>query len=124
MDETAEVTESYNSELLTRFAAYAKALGHPARAQIIAFLAERTDCTCTPIVDAIGLAQSTVSQHLKVLKDSGLIQGTIDGKNTCYCCDHEALAEFKELTNQLTQIKQTKETAGCSAEGGHNDCCP
>lgn len=75
----------------------AKALGHPARVQILRFLAGREGCLCGDIVEHLPLAQSTVSQHLKQLKESGLIRGEIDGPRVCYCIEPRALARLKEL---------------------------
>ena len=68
-------------------ATLAKALGHPARVQIVRFLLSRDSCMCGDIVEHLPLAQSTVSQHLKMLKESGLIRGTIDGPRVCYCVE-------------------------------------
>ncbi len=82
-------------------ATYAKALGHPARVAILRLLIGRDSCVCGQIVDELPLAQSTVSQHLKVLKASGLIQGTIDGPRVCYCVDPAALARFRTLVDAL-----------------------
>ena len=70
-------------------ATLAKALGHPARVQIVRFLLSRDSCMCGDIVEELPLAQSTVSQHLKMLKESGLIRGTIDGPRVCYCVETE-----------------------------------
>lgn len=78
-------------------AMYTKALAHTARVQIIRLLSEQNSCICGEIVEVIGLAQSTVSQHLKVLKEAGLIRGTIDGPKSCYCIDNEAIRRFKLL---------------------------
>ena len=78
-------------------AALSKALGHPARVQIIRFLLSRDSCMCGDIVDHLPLAQSTVSQHLKMLKESGLIRGVIDGPRVCYCVESSVLERFKEL---------------------------
>jgi ArsR family transcriptional regulator len=75
----------------------AKALGHPARVRIIRHLAHRKSCMCGDIVKELPLAQSTVSQHLKVLKNAGIIQGTIDGPCVCYCLDSSALSRLKSL---------------------------
>src|SRR5512132_318705 len=69
----------------------AKAVGHPARVQILRLLVRRDACICGDIVDELPLAQSTVSQHLKVLKDAGLIRGEIDGPRVCYCIEPRAL---------------------------------
>jgi ArsR family transcriptional regulator len=65
-----------------------KALGHPARMQIFRYLSENPQCITGDIVEVLPLAQATVSQHLKVLRDSGLICGTIEGPATCYCLDN------------------------------------
>ncbi len=75
----------------------AKALGHPARVRILRLLLARDSCFCGEIVEQVPLAQATVSQHLKVLKDSGLIQGEIDGLRTCYCANREQLARLHDL---------------------------
>lgn len=73
-------------------AALARALAHPARIQILRTLAARGTCVCGQIVDTLPLAQSTVSQHLKALREAGLICGETDGPRTCYCVDAAALA--------------------------------
>lgn len=78
-------------------AALAKAIGHPARVQILRILARRTACVCGDIVDELPLAQSTVSQHLKVLKDAGLIRGEVDGPRVCYCIEPRAVRRLKVL---------------------------
>lgn len=82
-------------------AALAKALGHPARVQIIRLLVRRNACICGDIVDELPLAQSTVSQHLKVLKEVGLVKGEIDGPRTCYCVEPRALRRLKALVGSL-----------------------
>jgi len=82
-------------------AAFAKAVGHPARVQILRLLANRSTCVCGDLVDALPLAQSTVSQHLKVLKAAGLVQGTIDGPRVCYCIRPEMLRRLKVLVAAL-----------------------
>ncbi len=75
-----------------------KALGHPARVQILRLLARRDSCVCGEIVDQIeDLAQSTVSQHLKVLKEAGLIKGEIEGSAVCYCIEPRGLRRLKVL---------------------------
>lgn len=78
-------------------AALAKALGHPARVQILRLLVRRTACVCGDIVDELPLAQSTVSQHLKVLKEAGLIRGEVDGPRVCYCVEPRTLRRLKAL---------------------------
>jgi ArsR family transcriptional regulator len=79
----------------------AKALGHPARIAILRFLARTGACMCGDIVDELPLAQATVSQHLKVLKDAGLIRGDLDPPRVCYCLDPEGLARAKALLADL-----------------------
>ena len=70
----------------------AKALGHPIRVRIVRLLLARETCVCGQIVSELPVAQATVSQHLKVLKEAGLIRGEIDGPRVCYCADRDALA--------------------------------
>jgi len=82
-------------------AALAKALGHPARVQIMRLLVRREACICGDIVDEIPLAQSTVSQHLKVLKEVGLIRGDIDGPRVCYCVEPRVLRRLKALVGGI-----------------------
>lgn len=82
-------------------AALAKAIGHSARVQILRLLSRRSSCVCGDIVDELPLAQSTVSQHLKVLKDAGLIRGDIDGVRVCYCIEPRALRRLKALVGSL-----------------------
>ena len=82
-----------NSDL----AALAKAIGHPARVQILRILVRRPTCVCGDIVEELPLAQSTVSQHLKVLKEVGLIRGEVDGPRVCYCIEPRTLRRLKAL---------------------------
>ena len=82
-------------------AAFAKAIGHPARVQILRILVRKTSCVCGDIVDELPLAQSTVSQHLKMLKDAGLIRGEVDGPRVCYCIEPRALRRLKALIGGL-----------------------
>ena len=79
----------------------AKAIGHPARVQILRLLVRREACICGDIVDELPLAQSTVSQHLKVLKEAGLIRGEIDGPRICYCVEPRTIRRFKALVGGL-----------------------
>jgi ArsR family transcriptional regulator len=79
----------------------AKAVGHPARVQILRLLVRREACICGDIVDELPLAQSTVSQHLKVLKEAGLVRGEIDGPRVCYCVEPRALRRLKALMGSL-----------------------
>lgn len=82
-------------------ALFCKALAHPARIHIVRFLAQKERCICGDIVDEIGLAQSTVSQHLKVLKEVGLVRGEVDGPRVCYCLSSAALRRLKALVGSL-----------------------
>jgi len=77
------------------------AIAHPARVQIVRLLIGREACVCGEIVDCLPLAQSTVSQHLKILKESGLIQGEVDGPRVCYCINPDRLAQLKTLVAEL-----------------------
>lgn len=85
-----------------RSAELAKALGHPARIAILRILASRTTCFCGDITEQIPLAQSTVSQHLKALKEAGLISGEVEGVRTCYCLNPDGIRELKMLLSQLS----------------------
>src|SRR5512137_714156 len=82
-------------------AGLARALGHPARVQIMRLLVRREACICGDIVDELPLAQSTVSQHLKVLKEAGLVKGEIDGPRVCYCVEPHVLRRLKALVGSL-----------------------
>ncbi|MGA9240220.1 ArsR/SmtB family transcription factor [Robiginitalea sp.] len=89
------------SEIFTdtqnRIAAFAKALGHPARVAILQQLFKTDSCICGDLVEEIGLAQPTISQHLRELKTLGLIQGSIEGTRVCYCIDKENWTLMKEM---------------------------
>ena len=82
-------------------AALAKALGHSVRVQILRILARKSTCVCGEIVDELPLAQSTVSQHLKILKEAGLIRGEVDGPRVCYCIEPHALRRLRALVSAL-----------------------
>lgn len=94
-------------------AAMAKALGHPARVAILRTLAERS-CVCGEIVDVLPLAQSTVSQHLKILRDAGWITGAIDGPRTCYALNREVIERLRLVLDPL--LEQWACAADCSME--------
>ena len=89
-------TEEQNS-----IAAIAKVLGHPARIAILEFLMKLETCVCGDLVKDIGLAQPTISQHLKELKKVGLIKGTIEGTSVCYCIDQENWNKIKNTINHF-----------------------
>ncbi len=86
-----------HDESAERLAQLAWAVAHPARIRIVRLLLSRQACMCGEIVDELPLAQSTVSQHLKILKESGLIQGEVDGPKVCYCVNPAKLKELKDL---------------------------
>lgn len=91
-----------------KIAAYAKALAHPARIAIIQLLIKKQTCICGDIVDELPLSQSTVSQHLKELKEAGLIKGDIDGVKVCYCIDEAEWANAKAYLIALFESYKTK----------------
>ena len=84
-----------------RLAALAWGVAHPLRVRILRLIAKRETCVCGEIVEEMPIAQSTVSQHLKILKEAGLVQGEIDGPRVCYCINPESLAELKKLIGDL-----------------------
>ncbi len=94
------------SERDVKLAGLAKALGHPARVAILRYLAVKDQCICGDLVDELPLSQSTVSQHLKALKDVGLITGSIDGPRVCYCLNKKVCQEAMQwMTNLFRDIK-------------------
>ena len=93
---------------------FAKAIAHPARIAILKLLAEKNECICGEIVEVLPLAQSTVSQHLKELKNAGLIEGSIDGPRSCYCINWKAFERFKsDFDSLFTSLKIKNEKACC-----------
>lgn len=92
---------------MVKLARYSKALSHPARIAILQRLAEEATCICGEIVEGLPLAQSTVSQHLKELKDAGLIKGRIDGLTSCYCLDPHGIKELQALSDELSKLLST-----------------
>lgn len=94
--------------------AFAKALAHPARIAILKVLAQNNECICGQLVEVLPLAQSTVSQHLKELKDAGLIEGTVDGPRSCYCINWKAFEKFSTEFNSLfNNLKADNKKACC-----------
>ena len=91
---------------------FAKAMSHPARIAILKVLAQKNECICGEIVEVLPLAQSTVSQHLKELKNAGLIKGETDGPRSCYCIDWKAFEKFNSDFNSLFQ-KLKEQNAKC-----------
>jgi ArsR family transcriptional regulator, arsenate/arsenite/antimonite-responsive transcriptional repressor len=94
-------------------AVIAKALGHPARLAIIEYLAKVNTCICGDIVNELPLAQPTVSQHLRELKNAGLIKGSIEGNTICYCIDNKAIEKIQHYFDSIcTKLSKNK-----------NNCC-
>jgi ArsR family transcriptional regulator len=91
-----------------------KALGHPARIAILTTLAKRNTCVCGEIVEVMPLAQSTVSQHLKALKEAGFVKGDVEGLKSCYCIDFAVVEEFaKSIESFLNTMQQAKSKTEC-----------
>lgn len=97
------------SDKQNEIALYAKVLGHPARVAILQYLYELNACMCKDMVEEIGLSQPTISQHLQELKKAGLIQGTIEGKQLCYCIDPRALEYMKTVMQGFLDSLKTEE---------------
>ena len=96
------------SEEINQIASIAKVFAHPARVAILSYIGIQNSCICNDIVDEIGLAQPTISQHLKVINEAGLLEGSFEGKSICYCLNVERLQEFQsQLNTYLEQIKLT-----------------
>lgn len=104
-------TEIFNNEQ-NRLAVQLKAIAHPARIAILQELIKANACICGDLVNELGLAQATISQHLKELKSAGLIQGTIDGVSICYCIEPKA---WKDLQKELSAL--------FSSYKDLNNCC-
>lgn len=102
----------YTSEQL-EMAKLAKALGHPARIAILEYLLQVNTCICGDIVDQLPLAQPTVSQHLKELKNAGLIKGNIEGNTICYCIDEKTIEKIQFYFSNFSSKLITQE----------EDCC-
>lgn len=96
-----------------RIATLAKALGHPARIAILEFLLSVDTCICGDIVNELPLAQPTVSQHLKELKNAGLIKGNIEGNAICYCIEESALETLQAYFGGISTRLQTKRENCC-----------
>lgn len=93
------------SEIFTdkqnKLATMLKALAHPARIAIIEYLINSKSCICGDLVTELGLAQPTISQHLKELKNAGLIKGTVEGTSVCYCIDEKVWNQYKNVTEKF-----------------------
>jgi len=89
-----------------------KALGHPARIAIVEYLIKVDTCICGDIVNELPLAQPTISQHLKELKNAGLIKGSIEGNSICYCIDEKAISKLQNYFTSIS-IKLEKKNSCC-----------
>lgn len=102
-------TEIFTDEQ-NQLASLFKVLGHPARIAILQHIINQKACICNDLVEELGLAQATISQHLKELKSIGIIQGSIEGKSVCYCIEgkvwKQVQAQFNMLFNQDVSVKQ------------------
>ncbi|RRJ93557.1 ArsR/SmtB family transcription factor [Flavobacterium macacae] len=98
----ATKTEHF-TERQNQIATIAKALGHPARIAIIEYLVKVNECICGDIVNELPLAQATVSQHLKELKNAGIIQGSIEGNSICYCIDEKTIEILNTYFSKIIQ---------------------
>ena len=97
------------SEKQNRLALMLKALAHPARIAIIQHLIKANACICGDLVEELGLAQATISQHLKELKNAGFIKGTIEGTSVCYCIDQRAWKKYKTEMDIFFAANEPKE---------------
>ncbi|HEX2786503.1 MAG TPA: metalloregulator ArsR/SmtB family transcription factor [Ignavibacteria bacterium] len=105
--------EKFTPEM-TSLAEIAKAVSHPARIMILETLAEKNSCICGEIVHIVPLSQSTVSQHLKELKDQKIIKGEMDGVKSCYCINWDVLdKKINELTQFINKLNSLKQQKNC-----------
>ncbi len=102
----SEIFTNQQNKLASQF----KVLAHPARIAILQYIINQNTCICNDLVEELGLAQATISQHLKELKNIGIIQGTIEGKSVCYCIEekvwNEIQEEFNAFFNQEVKVNQ------------------
>lgn len=111
-----EKAPSHRPDLDEELATLAKAIGHPARVRILKLLAGRTSCVCGDIVSELPLAQSTISEHLRILKAAGLITGEVSGPRVCYCINPAVLGQLKSLVQALPCPKNVLSPAKCQEE--------
>ena len=108
----ATKTEHF-TDYQNHIAVLSKALGHPARIAIIEYLMSVETCICGDIVNELPLAQATVSQHLKELKNAGLIKGSIEGNAICYCIDEKALRKLQVYFENIWKRLEKKQSNCC-----------
>jgi DNA-binding transcriptional ArsR family regulator len=109
LNDTCRKTRQAQNEMATT----AKALGHPARIAILEYLMKVDACICGDIVKELPLAQPTVSQHLKELKNAGLIKGTIEGNSICYCINEEAIENLRNYFGNISSTLSNQQTNCC-----------
>jgi ArsR family transcriptional regulator len=103
----------FYTDIQNELAILIKALGHPARIAIIDYILKVDSCICGDIVNELSLAQPTISQHLKELKNAGLIKGSVEGNAICYCVDEKGFEKIRSFFQNInTQIEKRK-----------SDCC-
>lgn len=107
-------TEFYTDQQ-NRLASLAKILAHPARIAILQYLVQQDTCVCGELVEEIGLAQPTISQHLKELKRVGIIQGTIEGTSVCYCINPTIWNDISVELSSFFDLEKNDETPCCQA---------
>lgn len=95
------------SEEINQMAALAKVFAHPARISILQYISKQDSCICNDIVDEIGLSQPTISQHLKVINDAGLLKGNFKGKSICYCLNVERFEAFQNQLNSFFNVTKS-----------------
>ncbi len=105
----SDIFTSYQNEL----AQIAKTLGHPARIAILQYVAKSEGCICGDLVEEIGLAQATISQHLRELKNIGVIQGTIEGTSVCYCINPTRWEEVRIMISSFFNIQDINNESCC-----------
>ncbi|MFP5040820.1 ArsR/SmtB family transcription factor [Parasediminibacterium sp. JCM 36343] len=108
----ATKTEHFSDEQ-NELATMAKAIGHPARVAILDYLLTVDACICGDIVNELPLAQPTVSQHLKELKNAGLIKGDIEGNTICYCINEKAVGKLQAYFGKITTKLESKKSNCC-----------
>ncbi|WP_033957264.1 ArsR/SmtB family transcription factor [Psychroserpens jangbogonensis] len=102
----ASKLDIYTDQII-EIAAFAKVFAHPARVAILQYISKQENCICNDIVDEIGLAQATISQHLKVINEAGLLKGNFEGKSVCYCLNTIRFKEFQDAFNSYFNTTQT-----------------
>lgn len=104
--------EEFDLELV-QIAEMGRALAHPARVAILRAIAAKQGCVCGEIVDLLPLAQSTVSQHLKILKEIGLVKGEIEGPRSCYCIDWDVLGKYSATFKRFLETLPANTISQC-----------